>query len=99
MPIPQKMMVGTNKDQYVQGEKVTIDGMLALYVSDANMQFWIIDNHNVEIWRSQVFNQPYNHGGYQTVDPPLDIFKSTPPYYTAFGKSDNLTDKHSFAYY
>ena len=99
MPIPQKMYVGTDKDYYIQGEKVIIDGRLELYVTGSNMQFWIEDNSGKEIWRSPVCNQPYNHAGYQTVEPPLDIFKSTPPYYAAFGMSDGLTGKHKFAYY
>lgn len=99
MPIPQKMYVDTNKPQYVQGEKVIIYGRLEIADPTGTMQFWIRDDHNVEIWKSKVFTQPYNHYGYQSVEPPIDIFKSKPPYYGAFGISDGHTGKAIFAYY
>lgn len=97
--VPEKFYVNTDKDYYVQGEAVEINGMLTPFVPGSNMEFWVEDSTGNELWRSPTYNQPYNHGGYQTTNPPISIFTSKPPYYAAFGKTINITEKHNFAYY
>jgi len=96
--IPNRMYVGTNKQYYVQGEQVVIDGRTAIFLPEGSMDFVIKDNYGNQIY-SIHFNQPYNHGGYQDFSPPNSIFKSTPPYYTVTGSCGGFSDTKPFSYY
>ena len=97
MPIPQKMNVGTDHQYYVQGQKVVIGAQLALDAGTP-MKIWITNEQNVTIW-SKDCPYPYNHGAYQTEEPPINIFTSKPPYYVAWASSDNVKGYAKFAYY
>jgi len=94
-----KFFLGLNHEYFSNGQQVEINGMLDIYEPGANMRFWIIDDHNVKIWDSGVINEPYNHGNYELVKPPSNIFKCVPPYYRAWGESYGLKDSKKFAYY
>lgn len=97
--VDQQMYVGTNKDYFEEGEQVIINGRLNIFLPNTTMQFWIVAKDGGTIWTSQVYNQPYDHSGYQTTSPPLSIFTSAVSEYYAFATSSGYQGSHTFSYY
>lgn len=96
--IGNRVFCGQRKNLYVQGEQVDITGRLDIYIPGAKMRFVIIDDHSNTIY-DETFPQPWNHGGYQEIFPPIAIFKSKPPYYKVTAYSEKMSDCKTFAYY